>query len=348
MAIPLSLAMVTGMAHAQSSVTLYGLAGGGLRWLNNTKGGSTLQYASVEAPNRFGLRGSEDLGNGVNAIFALENSFATANGTMTKSGVLFDQAAYVGLTGAYGKLTFGRQLTAGEDLGIELDPDHVAGANVAITPSALLGTNFFTLDTRFNNTVKYRGKFGGAAFAASYSLGGVAGNTQAGASYSAMATYQAGPLLAGAGYQRTYNADATQVAQSYQAGGFWQMGPVRLYMSYFALTVSGSSSNPAQRRDSIPQGGIVYQVTPALVLTAAVYDDIASNLGNKRGANGHKTTAYAIADYFLSKSTDVYIEFDRNSFTGAYRTDPTNLALFNRNPASTAATGVSVGFTTRF
>ncbi|MGF6875626.1 porin [Paraburkholderia sp. MM5477-R1] len=344
----MSLVLISGVAHAQSSVTLYGIAGGGVRWSNNHKGGATFQYSSIETLNRLGFRGSEDLGGGTNAIFDLENSYSTGTGAMSKSGILFDTEAYIGVTGSYGRLTLGRQFTVAEELSIALDPDQISGSNVAIAPDALLVTNFFTGDSRFNNMVKYKGQVGGAGFGASYSVGGVAGNTRAGSNYAVAATYQTGPLLGGAGYQRTYNADATQMAQTYQIGGHWQTGPVRVFLSYFELMVSGSGMNSSQRRDRVPQGGITYQVTPALILVAAYYDDIASNLGNVRGASGHKATAYGIADYFLSKRTNVYLEVDRNSFTGAYQTDPTNLAAFNRNPASTAATGVSIGMTTHF
>ncbi|HZZ02656.1 porin [Paraburkholderia sp.] len=343
----LALSLIAEQASAQS-VTLYGAAGGGVRWVNNLKGGSAIQFSSIESKNRFGLRGVEDLGGGVNAIFLLENTFSTGTGALGKTDTLFDAAAYVGVSGRYGQLTFGRQLSVAEDLIVDLDPSRVAGSTAPITPDALIGTNYFVGDTRFNNMVKYKTKIGGAGLGASYSFGGVAGNTRAGSNYAASLTYQTGPLYGGASYQRTYNPDASQFAQTWQVGGYWQIGPARLFLSYLQLMVSGAGATSSQRRDSIPQGGISIQPTPALVLTAAFYDDIASNLGNARGANGHKTTAYGIVDYFLSKRTNVYLEVDRNTFTGAYRTDPLNIAVFSRNPASTASTGVTIGMTTRF
>jgi outer membrane protein OmpU len=344
-----AMTIVTGSAYAQSSVTLYGAAGGGLRWVNNLKGGgSAIQFSSIESKNRFGVRGIEDLGGGVNAIFILENTFSTGTGALGKADTLFDAAAFVGVSGIYGQLTLGRQLNVAEDLIVDLDPSRVVGSTAAITPNAVTATNYFVGDTRFNNMVKYKTKIGGAGIGASYSFGGVAGNTRAGSNYAAALTYQTGPLFGGASYQRTYNPDASQFAQTWQMGGYWQIGPVRLFLSYLQLMVSGAGATSAQRRDNIPQGGIAIQATPSLVLTAAFYDDIASNLGNVHSAGGHKTTAYGIVDYFLSKRTNVYLEVDRNTFTGAYRTDPLNLALFSRNTTSTASTGVTIGMTTRF
>ena len=73
-------------AHAQSSVTLYGLIDAGLTYTNN-QGGSHNSKTTSGAVNgsRWGLRGSEDLGGGLKAIFTLENGFniATASSVRT-------------------------------------------------------------------------------------------------------------------------------------------------------------------------------------------------------------------------------------------------------------------------
>lgn len=344
----LILASSLNIASAQTSVNLYGIVGGGVRWINGTKGGSTTQYSGIIAPSRFGLRGSEDIGGGMQIIFRLENGFNSSNGSLATNNVLWSRQAYVGLDGANGRFTMGRQFSSLEDLIIALDPTEIGGANVAIVPDALLGVNYFTLDSRFDNSVKYTNAIGGVKFSASYSLGGVAGNQRAGSNYSATASYGTGPVRGGLGYQRTYNSDASQMAQNYYAGGSWQIGTVRAYLSYLALTVSGSTKAPSQRRDDVPQGGIVWQITPWFSVTAAYYDDIASNLGNVRGSSGHKQTAYVIGEYFLSKRTELYVEADRNHFSGAYKNDPTNLAVLNRSPGNSGVTGVSVGISTKF
>jgi predicted porin len=182
--------------------------------VNNLKGGSAVQFSSIESKNRFGLRGVEDLGDGISAIFLLENSFSTGTGALGKTDTLFDAAAYVGVTGKFGQLTLGRQLNVAEDLIVDLDPSRVIGSTAAITPDALTGTNFFVGDTRFNNMVKYKTRIGGAGLGASYSFGGVAGNTRAGSNYAVSLTYQTGPLYGGASYQRTYSPDASQFAQT--------------------------------------------------------------------------------------------------------------------------------------
>ena len=66
------MSVLSGTSYAQSSVTLYGDIGGGVRWTNGVKGGSTVGYNNnIIAGNQFGFTGKEDLGNGLKAIFKL-------------------------------------------------------------------------------------------------------------------------------------------------------------------------------------------------------------------------------------------------------------------------------------
>ena len=71
-----SLVALTSTAHAQSSVTLYGIIDEGFN-INTNSGGKHLYNLSsgVMQGSRWGLRGAEDLGGGAKAIFVLENGF---------------------------------------------------------------------------------------------------------------------------------------------------------------------------------------------------------------------------------------------------------------------------------
>ncbi len=63
-------ALVSTAAFAQSSVTLYGVLDEGLNFTNNAGGGKAYQMSTADlAVSRFGLKGSEDLGGGLHAIF---------------------------------------------------------------------------------------------------------------------------------------------------------------------------------------------------------------------------------------------------------------------------------------
>ncbi|UEP25812.1 porin [Burkholderia ambifaria] len=348
-AVAVLLGALAGAAQAQSSVTLFGRIGGGVRWVNGLTGGSQVGFNNnMLSGNDFGLHGKEDLGGGLTALFVLDGAFNSGTGALKTAGTLFSQAAYVGLSGNFGRVTFGRQFNAAEDLGIALDPLGGRGQSLAVEPGVQFDGNFFTLDSRFNNTVKYLGQAGGLRFGASYSPGGVAGNTRAGTNFSAAAMYSFLNVLGGVSYAKTYSPDGTQSAQTIQGGGTLQLGRARFYASYAALAVKAAKAGAPTRRDDIPSLGVVVQATPFVQLTAAGFYDIARNLGNVSGAGGHKLTTYAAAEYFLSKRTELYVEVDRNGVTGAYMRDPATLAALGLRRGASATTGVSVGLMTRF
>ena len=98
-------------AFAQSSITLYGVIDEGINYTSNAGDKSAYQLESGYAQgSRWGLKGSEDLGSGLKAIFDLENGFDVNSGGLQEGGRIFGRQAFVGLTSAnYGTLTFGRQ-----------------------------------------------------------------------------------------------------------------------------------------------------------------------------------------------------------------------------------------------
>ena len=99
-----SCSSLAGSAHAQSSVTLYGLIDSGLTYTNSqitgtgSGGHSNWQMTSGSVQySRWGLRGAEDLGGGIKAIFTLENGFNLNNGQFSSSNRIFNRQAFVGL-----------------------------------------------------------------------------------------------------------------------------------------------------------------------------------------------------------------------------------------------------------
>lgn len=107
-------------AFAQSTVTLYGKidASVGAKELTSTGAAAALAEdkglavsSGVMSGSRWGMKGTEDLGGGLNAVFQLENGFNIDAGSAGQGGLLFGRQAYVGLTGGFGSLTFGRQYT---------------------------------------------------------------------------------------------------------------------------------------------------------------------------------------------------------------------------------------------
>ena len=89
----LSLALLgaAGAAHAQSSVTLYGVIDDSIQYVHNADvraGNNTLAawpHGNLQG-NRWGMKGTEDLGGGLKAIFQLENGFDPNSGKLGQGG----------------------------------------------------------------------------------------------------------------------------------------------------------------------------------------------------------------------------------------------------------------------
>ena len=109
------LAGFAGAANAQSNVTLYGIVDAG--FLNDkTEGSKAINgiNSGLGAQSRWGIRGSEDIGNGLKAIFQLESGFDVDTGISTQQNRLFGRYAFVGLESARaGRLTLGRTTNLG-------------------------------------------------------------------------------------------------------------------------------------------------------------------------------------------------------------------------------------------
>ena len=62
----------------------------------------------MNSGSRFGLKGTEDLGNGMKVGFVLENGFSADSGTLGQDSRLFGREAQVTLYGDFGQVSFGR------------------------------------------------------------------------------------------------------------------------------------------------------------------------------------------------------------------------------------------------
>jgi predicted porin len=96
-------------AHAQSSVTLYGAIDTSIEITNPGSGYVARMDSGAYRGSRLGLRGAEDIGNGLKILFDLENGFSSGNGTLAVSNTIFNRQAWIGLGTPYGTLRVGRQ-----------------------------------------------------------------------------------------------------------------------------------------------------------------------------------------------------------------------------------------------
>ena len=152
------LAGFAGAASAQSSVTLYGIIDGGLRYnkvsIDNGSGASNFGLAyGQQSGNRFGLRGVEDIGGGSRVTFQLENGFEFGNGTLQQGGRIFGRQAWIGVeNNSWGYVRIGRQTNfATEYVGIPVDPFGTGFGQLN------MGAAFGVANTdRISNAIKYQ------------------------------------------------------------------------------------------------------------------------------------------------------------------------------------------------
>ncbi|WP_321943828.1 porin [Paraburkholderia tropica] len=202
--IPVVLAC--GTAHAQSSVTLYGIVDEGIDFTSNTGGHTAYQTVSGNLyGSRWGLRGSEDLGGGMSAVFRLENGFNMSTGALGQGGREFGRVASVGLASErYGTVTLGRQYDPSIDL---WSVTTGAGGFFGDFATPVYDNNNADYNYRINNSIKYTSPvYRGVTFEALYGLSNEAGGFADNRVYSLGAQYKAGALLAAVVYLKANNA----------------------------------------------------------------------------------------------------------------------------------------------
>jgi len=200
-------------AQAQSSVTLYGLIDTGVNYVTNVQtidgdgnriGKSQLNLSSgVMQGSRWGLRGTEDLGDGLKAVFTLENGFDVNTGAQGQGFNYFGRQAFVGLAGDFGAVTIGRQYDSVAEYVGPLAAGGRTGGTFAAHPGDL---DNFNSSQRVNNAIKYTSaNYDGLTFSGLYSLGGQAGHFGRDQIWSAGVGYANGPLSFGAAYLNAKN-----------------------------------------------------------------------------------------------------------------------------------------------
>ncbi|SFB36395.1 Outer membrane protein (porin) [Collimonas sp. OK607] len=274
---------------------------------------------------------------------------------------------YVGLKDtSLGELYLGRQSGIAANILGSYDPLWSGNFTENSWSCALYGV-------RFDNTLKYTKSFGPVTAKVQYSVGEQAGDTSIGATTGGALSYTQGPFSIGGVYQQSKDAHSAQLKVA-GLGGTYIAGPVTLYLQYinaardpgFAKAASNSggplanttmlsnSGNTLRRTDGVWTAGVLYQVAPAVGLTVGYMNDTIKNVSSA-GDSGRMSTLYAIADYNLSKRTDIYIEIDRTSLAGGEIQDRNGIMPFAGaslgagmpNAASTR-NGVAIGLRTRF
>ncbi len=238
--------------------------------------------------SRFGIKGSDDLGNGLEAFYKYENRVGGGDAKTHK--------LYAGLKGAFGTVSLGMQNTPRDDLSNYSDP-----------------TNQFETDygrnalTRTDNSAAYiTPDMGGFSFQAAVVADGAGNQNRHVDAYDVLAKYEANGFYAGLGYQSTTPKDDTTAAERVSSLG--------LGLGYgndqfeIGLLAEKDKHKDAELDPVFVRLGGLYNVTPmdAVYASISYHDSDVDDTKKTKGA----TVGY---QHKFSKRTRVWAEYGYRS-----------------------------------
>ncbi|MBA5690659.1 porin [Rugamonas apoptosis] len=287
-----ALSLATLPAYAQSNVSIYGLLDSALVMSQGGPSGTTTKLESgVSNGSRIGFRGTEDLGNGMSALFTLEAGLLLDTGASDQNGTLFGRQAYTGLKGNFGAVTMGRQYTPIYNTLVQVDPfsNNYGGAAGQLMAGEKAGT-------RMNNTVMYATPtLQGFSAQAAYGFGEVAGNSAKSRQIGGSVSYEAGRLLLRGAFNRTTNATATDSARNVLLIAKYDFGPVIGSIGYGDNKGTGLTDS----RDYIVGVTVPFGVQSLMANAVHKTDRANTHLGANQLA--------LVYSYALSKRTNWYM-----------------------------------------
>jgi predicted porin len=243
--IALAAVAASGAAFAQSSVTVFGIVDTSVAYVNGQDNWSGLQNGG-NATSRLGFRGTEDLGNGLKANFWLEGAVQpdTGDGSAAGKGYDFQRRATVGLSGNFGEVRLGRELTAAYNATSRYDVFGQVGFG-ASKLWADKGVQGDSTTQRVSNMVTYLSpEFSGFRANVNYGFGedtdaqtGKSSNS-ANRYMGAGVTYDNGPLSLGLGLERRNDGTSTGAGvnaydvNAWSLGGSYNLGVAKLAAAY--------------------------------------------------------------------------------------------------------------------
>lgn len=289
--------------------------------ITTTKDDSLTMESGMNAGSRFGLRGSEDLGNGMTVSFKLENGFSADSGKLSHDGRLFGREASLTLAGAFGQVSFGRMGGVASAAGTY---DYVF-ANGDAFDGFDNGIGGLVTSSRYDNMITYQTpEFAGMKVLAQYSF---KNNTVAGAEgeegktttnrYASLAAVgQYGNLNLVAAYELQNVRHDSKVQEfpedqhTFYVGANYDFGVTKLFgMGQVFQGVRSLNGIDALSTDGIDGFGLtVGAQTPVAggLLTTSVYY---ANGDDSLHAESRESTYYGLAaryEYSLSKRTTAY------------------------------------------
>jgi len=335
-------------ATALAQVTLFGTIDAGIR--NQSKAVTATGDGSVRTvtdglrtTNRWGMRGSEDLGGGLMANFWLEGGYDNGTGlngapaaitavpaTPTATGLNFARKSILGLSGSNWSVDVGRDYTVNfKSQGIY---DPMSYTYTGITPTA--GTN--VAGTRSSNMVTGAFRWGSGGVRIDYALSETP-DDPFGTRTGLMADFAFGPVTLTGAFS-TVDTSATASQETTNFGVAWKLGAFTLRAG---MSNTESDTGVAATTTETPMlvFGVQYAMSPTWNGRIGYYDTKFETGGVETG--GRKVTIIAM-DYVMSKRTTAYFAVDRTAISGTASNAVLGVASVD------GATGLSVGLAHAF
>lgn len=321
---------------ALADVTVYGTIDGGIRNTSKLDDGTGAtdsrleQLGSYRTTNRWGLKGSEDLGGGLRANFTLEGFYTSSDNSDTLDG--FNRKSIVGLSKGGNSIDVGRDYTVNfKSQGIY---DPMSYTYTGVTPAA--GTN--TAGVRDNNLITAGFRFGTGGVRVDYGLGEAIGaGVASGDRIGFMADFAFGPATVTGAFsteETGVNIDTTTM----NVGGKYAMGALTFRAGYSTTEVDVPA---AKAETSLMLFGVQYGFSPTLNGRFGYYD----RKTETAGVNTGKTKTFIAAlDYYLSKRTTAYVSFDRITLDALNEAAATGTAGARRDGSTGLGAGIVHAF----
>ena len=332
----------TAFSVQAADVTMYGKVDLGLQYKTSevTVGDKTMvdeDTFSMEngrnSASRFGIKGSEDLGNGMKVSFQLENGFKADSGEFKTEGKLFDRQATVALSSDFGTLTMGR--VGGIGSGAGFDIVYLTGDSFDGGCGDVLG---LVQSARYDNMITYQTpKFAGLQATVQYSFNEDSTDKDREGS-SAVDRYASAALTGSFGALNTVLAYEFQNYQSYgedkrgedghvvYLGGNYDCGFAKTFVmgQYFkgikagqltAITEADANlidkaGNTESAADGVKGYGVhlgtIVPVAGGDLTVAAYFTDFTVEFDNGEDGDAKSYAFGAKYEYYLSKRTSVY------------------------------------------
>jgi|APFre7841882630_1041343.scaffolds.fasta_scaffold02718_6 predicted porin len=340
-------------AFAQTNVTIYGIVDYGYTYRFDARGADSLINADrhsfnkpnsasqlnggQQSGNRLGFKGTEDLGNGLKAVFLLEQGFNLDTGTQAGGGdQMFNRQAYVGLSGNFGTAVGGRLYTPHYTFVSGIDPfgaGQLGSYRNVFSPSGstnIGNTSYASLmdPLRVDNAIAYISpSFGGFSVTAAFSnnAGGLPtsattnsggadstnNNAQNNTVYAILGQYTGGALTAGLNYHIIEMGTAVSQGlnvknvQNIDFGGTYDFKVVKVAALYSWNEIDYTSRIQGQKNGTINNYmlGATVPLGKFSVLGSYIYSD-----GNKEAGGVAQQLALG-GTYAMSKRTNLYSSY---------------------------------------